>query len=166
VIDLALADAPLPLLLFSLAELAAGSGHLGGADGVLGGAAAYNAVYRTADGKHVVLAAIEPKFWAAFCQAAGRPDWLSRQSDPLPQTALTAELAAMFAALRYDHAIARFAPADCCFAAVAPFADAIRSPQAAARGLLPVGEDGVTQALFPALVDGEPPERRAPLREM
>jgi crotonobetainyl-CoA:carnitine CoA-transferase CaiB-like acyl-CoA transferase len=165
-IDLALADAPMPLLLFSLAELAASGARLGGPAGVLGGGAAYNAVYRTADDRQVVLAAIEPVFWAAFCGAAGRPDWLRRQADPLPQAALRAELAGMFAAMRLDDAVARFGPADCCFAPVVPLADAVRSPQALARALLPTGADGVVQALFPAVVDGRAPRPRPAVREV
>jgi crotonobetainyl-CoA:carnitine CoA-transferase CaiB-like acyl-CoA transferase len=165
VIDLALADAAMPLHLFGLAELAATGPRLGGADGALGGGAAYNAVYPTADGGHVVLAAIEPKFWTAFCGAARRPDWLARQSEPLPQRALTAELAQMFAALSCEEAVATFGPADCCFAPVVPVGEAIRSPQAVARGLLPIDGSGAVQALFPAIVDGEAPSSRAPLRD-
>ena len=164
-LDLALADAPLPTLLLSLAELGAAGDRLGGAEGVLGGGAAYNAVYRTADNGRVALAAIEPKFWAAFCNAAGRPDWLDRQSDPLPQDLLQAELAAMFGELDLADAVARFAPADCCFAAVSPFDQAAAQRQAAQRGLLAPGADGMLQALFPALVDGAPPAPRPPLSE-
>ena len=63
----------------------------------------------------------------------------------------------MFAGLDLAAAVARFAPADCCFAAVAPFGSDAARTQATERGLLVTGADGRPQALFPALVDGEPP---------
>jgi crotonobetainyl-CoA:carnitine CoA-transferase CaiB-like acyl-CoA transferase len=166
VLDLALADAPMPTLVFSLAELGVSGDLIGGAQGLLGGGAAYNNVYRTADDGKVALAAIEPKFWASFCRAAFRPDWLARQSEPLPQHALGAEIAAMFAALTLAEAVARFEPADCCFAPVAAFDHALHGFHATARGLLATGADGRLQALFPAVVDGQRPPPRPPLREL
>ena len=32
-------------------------------------------IYRTKDHRHVVLGALEPKFWGNFCTFANRPDW-------------------------------------------------------------------------------------------
>ncbi len=60
-----------------------------------GGAACYN-VYRTADGRFVTLSAVEPKFWASFCTAMKRPEWIARHHEPLPQQALIADVAAVF----------------------------------------------------------------------
>jgi len=63
-----------------------------------GNLACYN-VYRTAEGGAVALGALEPKFWSAFCEGVGRPDWVARQFAPAPaQQALMAEVAAVFAA--------------------------------------------------------------------
>ena len=42
-----------------------------------GGAPCYG-VYRTADGRHLAVGSLEPKFWAAFCAGVGRPDWARR----------------------------------------------------------------------------------------
>lgn len=56
-------------------------------------------VYPTADGRRVALAALEPRFWLAFCGAVGRPDWAERQLDPTLQP----ELAALFAAQPLAH---------------------------------------------------------------
>lgn len=67
-IDLALADAPLPQLVFSLAEFGRPTGE--NINAILGGGAAYYGVYRVRDG-FATLGAIEPKFWARFCAAAG-----------------------------------------------------------------------------------------------
>jgi crotonobetainyl-CoA:carnitine CoA-transferase CaiB-like acyl-CoA transferase len=164
-IDLALADAPLPLATFDLAEVSVNP-ELGGGEGVISGAAAYCQIYETSDGGRITLCPIEPKFWKAFCDAAQRPDWLERHSDPLPQEDLRGEIAAYFASLTLEEAVARFEPADCCFAPVLSLSDALGSPQVTARGLVRRGLDNVWQALFPALVDGEAPRTRKALRKL
>jgi crotonobetainyl-CoA:carnitine CoA-transferase CaiB-like acyl-CoA transferase len=38
-----------------------------------GGAACYR-IYETADGRHLTVAALEPKFWRRLCELLGRPD--------------------------------------------------------------------------------------------
>lgn len=164
-IDLALADTPLPLATFDLAEVSVNP-ELGSGEGVINGAAAYCQIYETGDGGRITLCPIEPKFWQAFCEAAERPDWLERHGDPLPQNALRAEIAAYFADLSLEEAVSRFEPADCCFAPVLSLSQALESEQLAARGLVRRGEDGVWQALFPARVDGEAPRLRTPLRKL
>ena len=167
VIDLALADAAFPQFVFTLADLgtAGTTGPAGGAGALLGGGAAFYDTYPVTDGT-VTLAAIEPKFWRAFCAAAGRPDWLPRHGEAFPQHALTAEIAALFAGMTLAQAVARFEPADCCFAPVLDLPEALADGHVACRGLVQAAEDGLIQALFPALVDGEPPALRAPLREL
>jgi alpha-methylacyl-CoA racemase len=164
-IDLALADAVMPLQSFQLAALGA-IGHVPrrGRD-LLNGGAAYYRVYRTADGGHVSLGAIEPKFWRRFCEAAGRADWFARQAETLPQTALAAEIAAFFSSLTLAEAVARFEPADCCVAPVLDLAEAVRSPHVQQRQLLHRLESGAFAALFPAKIDGEAPRPRRALRE-
>ncbi len=61
-----------------------------------GGLACYR-VYRCADGRFLTLAALEPRFFARFCELAGRPELAARQGDE-DQEALAAELAAVVAA--------------------------------------------------------------------
>lgn len=46
-----------------------------------GGAACY-AIYETADGRHLTVAALEPKFWRNLCDLLGRPDLIERAFDP------------------------------------------------------------------------------------
>jgi alpha-methylacyl-CoA racemase len=59
---------------------------------LLSGEAAYYRVYRTADGRHLAVATLEPHFWERFCAAIGRPDLIPRQYE-LDQEALAAEVA-------------------------------------------------------------------------
>jgi alpha-methylacyl-CoA racemase len=165
-LDLALADSVMPLLCFPLAGLDAGRGAPKREEELLNGGAARYRVYPTADGKFVTLGAVEPKFWAAFCEAAGRPDWTPRFDEPLPQTGLIEEVAAFFAGMNQAEAIARLEPADCCFAPVLTLDQAVETEQLQARGLVRRGPDGHWQALFPGQVDGEPPAIRRPWREV
>lgn len=49
-----------------------------------GGLACYG-VYRTRDDGYLAIAALEPKFWAAVCDAVERPDWLDLTPLPGPR---------------------------------------------------------------------------------
>lgn len=159
-IDIALADTPMALQLFPIAEHGATGVVAQPRETYLNGGAAYYQVYATSDGRQVALGAIEPKFWAAFCTAAGRPDWIARQNDPLPQTELTAEVAALLGAAASADSVARFAAADCCFSLVLDLGEAVASPHHRDRALVRATRPGVLQALFPAHVDGVPPASR------
>lgn len=117
---------------------------------LLNGGAAYYRIYACTDG-HVTLGAIEPKFWANFCHAVSKPDWIARQGEPFPQMALIAELAALFATRTRAQWEAILGPVDCCFAVVLQPEEMAKHPQLAARGLL---------GRFPAWIDGAPPAPR------
>lgn len=165
-LDLALADVAMPLQLFQVAGYGAtGEVPLPGAT-YLNGGAAYYRTYRCADGGHVALGAIEPKFWRAFCLAAERPDLVGRQDEPLPQRALIAEVADVVGRLTRDEAVARFGPADCCLSAVLDLGEAVESPHHRGRLLVRRGAGNALQTLFPAWVDGVPPATRPAPREV
>lgn len=163
-IDLGLADVAMPLQLMHVADYGANRHVPRRRTTYLNGGAAYYQIYRTRDGRDAMLGPVEPKFWANFCRAAERPDWIGRQADPLPQAALIAELAAFFAGLTLAECEARFAAVDCCFSPVLDLGEAIESEQTRARGLVRDGPGGL-QALFPVLIDGERPAPRARLRD-
>jgi crotonobetainyl-CoA:carnitine CoA-transferase CaiB-like acyl-CoA transferase len=62
-----------------------------------GGAACYG-IYATADGRHVTVGALEPKFFVRLCEVIGRPDLAELHLDRDRQDGLRAELAAELAA--------------------------------------------------------------------
>ena len=96
-IDIGMADAALALLGPEAAALAQPDYDARRGRGpYAGGWACYN-LYRCACGGHISLGALEPRFWANFCAAVGRPDWIARQTEPRPQTGLIAELSDLFA---------------------------------------------------------------------
>jgi crotonobetainyl-CoA:carnitine CoA-transferase CaiB-like acyl-CoA transferase len=115
-----------------------------------GGAACYN-IYRTADERFVVLAALEEKFWRAFCERVEQPQWIERQHEALPQRPLIAELRQLFRQRTQDEWSALLQPSDCCFEPV-PAAEGVTThPQFLARQAL----SGNAPA-FPGWIDGEP----------
>lgn len=121
----------------------AGTALAGGAPPVstgqrsLGGAAFYN-VYRTRDGRHVVLAGREPKFVAALLGALGREDLIPLGSAPAgePQAPLRAFLTERFATRTRDEWVEWFRDKDVAFAPVLDFREALHQPHVADRGLL------------------------------
>jgi crotonobetainyl-CoA:carnitine CoA-transferase CaiB-like acyl-CoA transferase len=162
-IDLGIADVAMPLQLFQLAAIDVTVPQPEST--YLNGGAAYYRVYPTRDGRHVMLGAVEPKFWRAFCEAAEQPAWISRQQEKLPQIALIQDLAAQFGRLTLQECESRFGSADCCVSPVLDLAEAVAAPHHSKRVLVRRTSDGELQALFPALIDGEPPALRQPLTE-
>ncbi len=134
--------------------------------GLLNGGAACYQVYETADGRFVTLGALEEKFWAAFCRSVKREDWVARQADPLPQTALIGEVAALLRTRARDTWVRDFADVDCCFQAILAPDDVIADAQIQARGLVKqtTGADSFVEVLYPARFDGAPPADREPLK--
>jgi alpha-methylacyl-CoA racemase len=61
-----------------------------------GGLGCY-AIYGTADGRHVTVTAVEPKFFRRLCQMIGRESLIPVQYDPDAQGAVAAALAETFA---------------------------------------------------------------------
>lgn len=104
-----------------------------GRDLLTGGAPCYGA-YRTADGRHIAVGALEPQFWARLCTAIGRPEWIERhhQRGLMPGSeaamALRAELAALFASQSQAHWLALLEPADCCVTPVLRLDEVRRHP--------------------------------------
>ena len=100
-----------------------------------GGAACYN-IYQTADARFIALAPLETKFWVAFCEAVDKPEWLNRQSDPLPQTSLTKELSDLFKMNTLAHWNDLFEEVDCCYEPILLADEVARHPQVIARDSL------------------------------
>lgn len=77
--------------------------------------ACYN-IYETADGRHVALGALEPKFWERFCVRVGRPAWIPLQfaGDPA-QRVLLRDVRVLMATRSLDAWLSELAAADCCF---------------------------------------------------
>ncbi len=120
----------------------------------------YN-VYETADARYVTLGALEPKFWAEFCQRVGRPDLIARQfpSDAEERERTIGELAAIFRGRSRDEWVALLGDADVCLGPVNTLEEALADPQVAARGVEaeadygPMGGAGAALRLAPRISD-------------
>ncbi len=164
-IEVALADVVMPLQTMYIAELNGTGQSPEREKELLNGGAAFYRIYATKDKKHVMLGSVEPKFWKAFCEAAGREDLIARQWEPTPQTEMIKELDVLFAGMTLAECEEKFIPADCCFTSVLNLQEALESPYHQARQLVRKDDKGAYQALFPVYVDGEAPALRPELIE-
>ena len=115
-----------------------------GAELLNGGAACY-AIYRTSDGRHLSVGALEPKFWIAFNQAIGRaPDPSELVAPPAQQDKVRAEIQAILATRTRDEWEAVFAEpgVDACVEPVLLPSELAGHPQHVARELFfRIGDD-------------------------
>jgi crotonobetainyl-CoA:carnitine CoA-transferase CaiB-like acyl-CoA transferase len=82
-----------------------------------GGAACYR-IYQTADGRHLTVAPLEPRFWRRLCELIGRADLIERQWDA-DQEAVAEELAEIFATRPLAAWLELFEAEDVCVGPVA-----------------------------------------------
>jgi alpha-methylacyl-CoA racemase len=163
-VDVSMTEGALALLALPLAMASArGAPIARGAELLTGGAACYD-VYRTKDGRFVALGALEPKFFAAFCAAVGRPELADRQLEE-GGAGPRAELEAILAGRTRDEWAAFAARHDVCLAPVLEGNEPQEDPQLRARGAfveVPARAEGrVVRALAsPVRLRGE----AAPLR--
>lgn len=80
-------------------------------------------MYETADGRHLTVGALEPKFFARLCEVVGRPELAGRQYDA-DQDALGAELAEVFRGRSLEEWLHVFETEDACVGPVATLAEA------------------------------------------
>ena len=140
-IDAALSEAAMPMALAAWVE--AQTPPADGAFISLRGESACYRVYWTADEQPVTLAAIEPNFWANFCGAVGKPDWIEAQRERQRQPDLIEAVAGLFKTKTADEWAALLEGADCCFSRVVPPGQLLDDPQIQARGMAGVTETGV-----------------------
>jgi alpha-methylacyl-CoA racemase len=90
-------------------------------------------LYRAGDGRWMALAALEPKFWRAFCDLVDRPDLVERQFD---EDGAADEVAAVIAARSRAEWEELVKHQDVMLEPVNDLGEASRDPQLRARGLL------------------------------
>lgn len=101
------------------------------------GFACYN-IYKTKDGRYMSLGALEPQFWKAFCETAGKPEWVQ-----LPyfepgshQEEMKRELAALFEGKTLAEWVAVLEGADCCCEPLLNLDEVMDDPQVRARQMV------------------------------
>jgi crotonobetainyl-CoA:carnitine CoA-transferase CaiB-like acyl-CoA transferase len=124
------------------------------------GGAAFYQIYRTRDGRHLVLAGQEKKFILNLLQALGRPDLIAPcLKGPGPhQRPVIAFLQEVFAQKTLQEAVAWLAGLDLCFGPVNTLPEAFADANVHARGMLLSDALG-RQHLAPVIRFGEEPAR-------
>ncbi|MDP6475470.1 MAG: CoA transferase [Alphaproteobacteria bacterium] len=168
-IDTSIAEAVVPWQMWTLTGMLRPGFDIARGNIYLNGGTAFYNIYRTKDGRFMTLGAVEEKFWHAFCDTVGRPDWRQRQWETPPQNALIGELTALIAEKTMVEWETQFAEVDCCFERVHEMAEMVEHPHIKARAMVRPhdgvgGTDPFVEVLYPAWVDGKPPETRAPVR--
>jgi alpha-methylacyl-CoA racemase len=136
-LDVAIADNVMAHAVLPLAQLRQQGRVQPIGAGTLTGALACYGFYRTADGRHVAVGALEAKFWQALCRRLERADLepLHRTGDAAAERGLKAQLAAIFAAQPLAHWAALFADGDACVTPVLRLDEALAHPHFRARGM-------------------------------
>jgi len=158
-IDCSLTD---PVLSFSqsVAPLAlSGEDPRPGETALTGGYPWYD-VYECADGRYVTIAALEPRFWRGFCEAADREDLLEYHmtDDEAEREALREELEALFAERTRDEWVEAVGDADATVDGVYTPAEAFEHPQVEAMAIVEETEWSPPRVGYPARGKGVPDE--------
>jgi crotonobetainyl-CoA:carnitine CoA-transferase CaiB-like acyl-CoA transferase len=107
-----------------------------------GGVPCYR-TYRTLDGRHMAVGALELKFWQTFCTALTRPDWAvqhwslgSHVAGDSAAQALSQQVASLIASKPLSYWETLFKGVDCCATPVLRMDEALQHPANLAYGNL------------------------------
>lgn len=116
--------------------MAAGRWTLDRASNLLDGGCPFYRVYRTSDGRHMAVGALEPKFFLQLLELTGTTGRFdpARQYDRGAWPELAALLEQAFATRTRDDWAADAARSDCCVSPVLDFIEAAREPHNQANG--------------------------------
>jgi crotonobetainyl-CoA:carnitine CoA-transferase CaiB-like acyl-CoA transferase len=167
-IDAAMTEGVISLLpLLSTFYLNTGKAPQPGRSSLDGGLPCYN-IYETLDGKHVTLAALEPKFWHTFCTRIGHLELLPFHTPVGPGEREQAIdlLRSIFKIKTRDEWLVELAEIDACVGPVYSMDEALNDPHAQARGVTitaPIaGETFRALPSFPRISGVEAEQRHAP----
>jgi crotonobetainyl-CoA:carnitine CoA-transferase CaiB-like acyl-CoA transferase len=145
-VDVAMTEGVLAHNLQALAAVATTGKVLPRGGDFLSGREPCYSVYRTADGRHMAVGALERKFWERVCDVLGRPDlkachWEVREK---PAQWGIEQMRAIFAAQPLDYWVEKFAREDCCVTPALRLEESLDDPQVKARGMV-VRDGGALQ---------------------
>ena len=104
-------------------------------EGFVNGGSLYD-FYETKDGGYLAVGAIEPPFFAEFCTAIGRPEWISGGFSPENIKETKILVRRIIQAKTRDEWTAIFAAKDACVDPVLSLREAVEDPHTKARGLV------------------------------
>jgi crotonobetainyl-CoA:carnitine CoA-transferase CaiB-like acyl-CoA transferase len=150
-LDISMTDVVLSFSQPVSSGILAGRDTRGGESPLTGGLPWYD-VYETSEGRYVTLAALEPKFWKAFCEAVGREDLIGvhGSDDPDVRAALREELTQVFAARTRAEWEEELGDVPAMVGPVNTPREALSDPQIEARGVLSRPAEALPRVGFPA----------------
>lgn len=118
--------------------------------------------YETKDGRHISFGGLEPQFFAAFCQAIGRPDLIAGSVRPPNVNQVKPEVREIIKTKTRDEWTEWFKQWDACVEPVLTLSEALNDPLVKERGMvveldLP-GGGKVNQLANPIKFSGTPPK--------
>ncbi|WP_319460967.1 CaiB/BaiF CoA-transferase family protein [Micromonospora sp. RTP1Z1] len=131
---------------------------------LLDGGAPFYDTYECADGRHLAVGALEPRFYDELVQLTGFPlpgDEAPDRTDPANWPALREAWGRLFRTRTRDEWAELLAGSDACVAPVLDWREAPEHPHLAARGVF-VEHDGVTQPAPAPRFSGTPTSVRRP----
>jgi alpha-methylacyl-CoA racemase len=166
VVDAAMVDGAASLMSLFNGLRAAGAWNAPRGENLLDGGAPFYGVYETADGLHVALGPLEPKFFAEFARRVGLPEHFVRgQHNRALWPAMRAAIAEIVRTRTRDEWCAQLEGTDACFAPVLTLDEAPAHPHALARASY-VRVDGVTQPAPAPRFDRSVPQTPRPAPEV
>jgi crotonobetainyl-CoA:carnitine CoA-transferase CaiB-like acyl-CoA transferase len=135
-VDVSMCEAAMPFAAFGLMSAFAGEDVARGLSALAGAIAPFG-TYATKDGRAMALGALEPKFWLAFCAAAGLEGDMSALAPGPHQVELKARVRAIFASKTFAEWCAIASATDCCLEPVLWPDELASDPQHVSRGALP-----------------------------
>ena len=165
-VDIAMADGVLAHAVLPLATLNQHGRVPGTGRASLTGELACYGFYRTADGRHMAVGALERKFWDALCRRLERDDLASlhRTGDAATEERVRGELTQVFESRSFAHWTALFADGDACVTPVLRLDETCEHPQfqAQARGMVVRSGDAPAQFGVPVKMTGFQPAAPRP----
>ncbi|MFJ9656536.1 CaiB/BaiF CoA transferase family protein [Streptomyces griseoflavus] len=144
VVDAAIVDGTAHLSAMIHGMLAAGVWQDRRGANLLDGGCPYYGTYATADGRHMAVGALEPRFYAEFLRLLGLDDLTGAHTDVARWPELRERVAARFETRTRDAWTAVFEGTDACVAPVLSLGEAPHHPHLAARGTF-TDHGGITQ---------------------
>ena len=135
--------------------------------GILSGEAPCYSTYRTKDGRFLAVGALEPKFWRAFCAAAGRPDLEDHGlAEGAEAERIRAEVQGVVAGRSFEEWLEILGSYDACTEPVLEAGELAAHPVHLARGSFFEGPHGLAQRTPIRFADREEPPAASPAPEL
>lgn len=93
-------------------------------------------LWRCADGEWLCTTDMEPRYWAKFCEAMGRPEFIAWQLDPTKRETIRLSLQSLFETKPRAHWLRVLEQAETQFAPVNDLAEALAEPHFRERGMV------------------------------